>query len=303
MAYPYLQDIVEAATGLHVPLPLPTFGLCVAVAVLASMAVARLELRRLHAEGRIGLAFVRSRHGGPESVPPQHLVTDLALIVVISGIVGARLFSVAEYPHELADRPLALLLARQGFNFYGALVFGTLAGSLYLRSHRLPLAACCDALAPALMLGYAIGRIGCQLSGDGDWGVPANMALKPDWLPMPLWAQTYAHNIVGVAIEPPGVYPTPLYETAMGLALFGLLWSVRRHRFRDGWLFSLYLLLCALERLTIEPLRVNQRIHLLGLAATQAQIISAVLLLAGLTGLVLTSRGRRRPAPPSPRPA
>ena len=301
MAYPYLQDLIEAATGLHVPLPLPTFGLCVALAVLVSMAVARLELRRLHATGRIGLALARRRDGSWSSVPPQDLVTDLALIVVIAGIVGARLFSVAEHPYALLSHPLDLLLTRQGFNFYGALAFGTLAGTLFLRRHRLPLAACCDALAPALMLGYALGRIGCQLSGDGDWGIAASLALKPEWLPTPLWAQTYEHNILGVSIAPPGVYPTPLYETAMGLFLFGILWSVREHPFRDGWLFSLYLVLCAVERLIIEPLRVNERVHLLGLAATQAQIISAVLLVLGLTGLVLASRVRRSRAPQSPR--
>jgi phosphatidylglycerol:prolipoprotein diacylglycerol transferase len=289
MAYPYLSDIVKATTGLDVPLPLPTFGLCVAIAVLASMIVARRELRRLHEAGHIGLALVR-RRDGRSSVPPESLVTDLALVVVIAGIAGARLFSVLEYPHALATHPLELLFTRQGFNFYGALVFGTLAGALFLRRHRLPLAACCDALAPALMLGYALGRIGCQLSGDGDWGIPANMASKPEWLPTPLWAQTYAHNILGVSIAPPGVYPTPLYETAMGLALFGLLWGVRKHPFRDGWLFALYLVLCALERLLIEPLRVNERVHLLGVAATQAQIISVVLLALGATGLALASR-------------
>jgi phosphatidylglycerol:prolipoprotein diacylglycerol transferase len=288
MAYPYLRDIVKATTGLDVPLPLPTFGLCVAVAVLVSMAVARLELRRLHAAGRIGLA--QTRRAGSPRAPPQSLVTDLALVIVIAGIAGARLFSVLEYPRALAAHPLELLFTRQGFNFYGALVFGTLAGALFLRRHRLPLAACCDALAPALMLGYALGRIGCQLSGDGDWGIPANMALKPEWLPTPLWAQTYAHNILGVSIAPPGVYPTPLYETAMGLALFGLLWGVRKHPFRDGWLFALYLVLCALERLLIEPLRVNERVHLLGVAATQAQIISVVLLALGAMGLALASR-------------
>jgi len=88
----------------------------------------------------------------------------------------------------------------------------------------------CDAVAPALMLGYAVGRLGCQISGDGDWGIPADMALKPGWLPAWLWAQTYANNIFGAAIAPPGVYPTPIYETLLSLAAFGVLWACASSR-------------------------------------------------------------------------
>jgi prolipoprotein diacylglyceryltransferase len=95
-----------------------------------------------------------------------------------------------------------------------------------------------DAAAPAMMLGYAIGRLGCQLSGDGDWGIAADFALKPNWLPDWLWAQTYENNIAGVAIPPPGVYPTPLYEIAMALTLAWLLWTLRSQRHRAGFLFS-----------------------------------------------------------------
>jgi hypothetical protein len=73
------------------------------------------------------------------------------------------------------------------------------------------------------MLGYALGRIGWQISGDGDWGIPANMALKPTWLPQWTWAQTYNHNILGIAIPSPGVYPTPLYEVVNTVVnLFGI---------------------------------------------------------------------------------
>jgi phosphatidylglycerol:prolipoprotein diacylglycerol transferase len=102
-----------------------------------------------------------------------------------------------------------------------------------------------------------IGRIGCQISGDGDWGIAANMALKPDWLPSWLWAQTYDNNIYGELIAAPGVYPTPIYETAMALLCFALLWPCGAIHSRIGWLFSLYLLLAGAERLLIEQIRVN----------------------------------------------
>ena len=95
------------------------------------------------------------------------------------------------------------------------------------------------------------------------------MSLKPAWLPTWLWAQTYDHNITGVAIPPPGVYPTPIYETLLGLAAFGLLWAARKHPYRTGWLFALYLVLSGTERFFIELIRVNPHVQLFGLAASR----------------------------------
>lgn len=86
-----------------------------------------------------------------------------------------------------------------------------------------------DALAPSLILGYGIGRLGCQVAGDGDWGISANMALKPGWLPDWFWAQTYEGNILGVTIADPGVYPTPIYEAMTALGIFVLLWLIKKN--------------------------------------------------------------------------
>ena len=105
-----------------------------------------------------------------------------------------------------------------------------------------------DAVSPALMLAYAIGRIGCQISGDGDWGIAADLAAKPGWLPDWLWAQTYDGNIAGVLIDPPGVYPTPIYESVMAFIAFAMLWRLRKQGHKPGWLFGLYVLLVGLER-------------------------------------------------------
>jgi phosphatidylglycerol:prolipoprotein diacylglycerol transferase len=110
----------------------------------------------------------------------------------------------------------------------------------------------------------------------------------PDWL----WAQTYEHNIVGELIAPPGVYPTPIYETAMALLLFALLWRLRGHGFRRGWLFALYLVLAGAERLVIERIRVNPVLHLLGVQATQAQMVAAAFVAVGAVALLGLSRPR-----------
>jgi len=140
------------------------------------------------------------------------------------------------------------------------------------------------------MLAYGIGRIGCQLSGDGDWGIMADMALKPDWLPTVLWAQTYTGNILGVTIPAPGVYPTPIYETIMATGLFAILWRLRDHRFSHGWLFALYCVFAGVERWLIEKIRVNATVHFIGMELTQAEIISAVLVVGGLAAIIFLMR-------------
>lgn len=296
MAFPYLSDFVKALTGVDLPLPLPMFGLMVAAAFLVSIGVARREVRRLHETGRIGLA--RRRIKGKDgqhvdvSVPPQDIVGELGVIVAIVGLIGARLFHLLEYPHEFVADPWGMIFSRSGFTIFGGLIFGTIAGVIYVKQRGLPIRVTCDGVAPAMMLGYAIGRIGCQLSGDGDWGIPANLALKPGWLPAWLWAQTYDNNILGVTIAPPGVYPTPIYETLMGLTIFGILWGVRKHPFQAGWLFVLYLLFSGVERFSIELIRANSVVHILGIAASQAQIISGVMIILGVLGL--TMLGSRR---------
>ena len=295
MSFPYLQDLVRAATGINVPLPLPTFGLCVLGAAAVAIQVAKLEVHRRHQSGQIGLAVRQVRRDGRRievPVAPQDLVVDFGLMITLAGIVGARIFSMLEVPREFLADPWGMIFSRQGFNFFGGLVFGVIGGMLYFRRHRLPVLATCDAFAPAMMLGYALGRVGCQLAGDGDWGIPANMALKPHWLPTFLWAQTYDHNVIGESLAPPGVYPTPLYEIAVGLLVFAILWWLRKLPMRPGWLFSVYLLLCGLERSVIELIRVNPRINLLGIELTQAQIIAASLVVLGAVGMAVCQRPR-----------
>jgi phosphatidylglycerol:prolipoprotein diacylglycerol transferase len=297
MAYPLLSDLIRELTGKQLPLPVPMFGLLVAAALLSAMWVTEHELRRMYAGGLIP-AGQRQRKVGSGSVesvpvPPHEFVTELGMIMAAAGIVGARIFHLLEYPGAFVADPWGMIFTRSGFTIYGGLIFGLIAGAWYARRRGIQLAALSDALAPALMLGYAIGRIGCQVSGDGDWGITANMALKPDWLPIWLWAQTYTNNIAGVLIAPPGVYPTPIYETLMGLAVFVILWSVRRHPFRAGWLFALFMVLCGIERFLIELIRVNAVITVFGLQATQAEIVSVLFVLAGIAGLIWL-RDRRR---------
>jgi phosphatidylglycerol---prolipoprotein diacylglyceryl transferase len=295
MAYPSLGDLLRDLIGLDLPLPIPTFGLLVALALLATVHLAESELRRKHVAGEMPLAERRGKSkdgAASSSVPAYELLTGLALVMVFAGLIGARIFHLLEYWDEFTRDPVGMIFTRSGFTIFGGLVFGLLAGAIYAKRHRIPLPQLGDAIAPAMMMGYAIGRIGCQLSGDGDWGIAADVALKPSWVPLWLWAQTYEGNVAGVLIEPPGVYPTPIYETVMALAAFAILWALRKHPWRAGWLFSLFLLLTGIERLLIEQIRVNATFEFLGVQLTQAELIAAAMLLAGLIGAVVLRKPR-----------
>ncbi|WP_036172181.1 prolipoprotein diacylglyceryl transferase [Massilia sp. 9096] len=297
MAFPYLSDLVYWLTGWRLPLPFAMFGLFVAFGALAAAACLRRELSRLYRSGGIGPArrMVKGQNGTavPAEAAPHTLVSDFAIVVLVAGVIGSRVFHILEHLDEFRLEPWSMIFSRSGLSIYGGLIFGAGAGVLLLRRWRIPVRPFMDAIAPALMLGYAIGRLGCQVSGDGDWGIAANMAAKPAWLPGWLWAQNYDHNIAGVLIAAPGVYPAPIYESLMALACFALLWALRRHRFQAGWLFSLYLVLAGAERFLIEQIRVNVQFHFHGLTFTQAELISVVYLCLGAVGLALLSR----PAP------
>ena len=296
MSYPFLSDLVRDLTGLDLPLPLPMFGLCVAAAMLTTLKLTEIELRRMHTSGLIPSAQRTVRTDGVprvESVPAFELTANLGMLMAIVGIIGAKIFHLLEYSDQFFADPFGMIFSRNGFTIFGGLICGVIAASIYARKHRIALRELSDALAPALMLGYAIGRIGCQISGDGDWGITADLAAKPSWLPLWFWAQTYEGNIAGVTIAPPGVYPTPIYETLMGVLAFAFLWSVRKHSWQPGWLFCLFLILTGIARFLIEQIRVNIATQWLGMEFTQAEIIALSFVLLGIIGVILTMRQKR----------
>jgi len=225
------------------------------------------------------LASVEARRRLP-SIDPD-LMSNVCLVGFITGLIGARIFHILEYPREFLAHPLDMILSRGGFTIFGGLIVGLSIAGWYARRKGAPLATMLDAAAPGLLLAYAIGRIGCQISGDGDWGIAVS-GPAPAWLPDWLWAQTYDGNIAGVTIAPPGVYPTPIYESLMSFAAFGVLWALRKQPHASLWLFGVYLLLAGVERLLIEFIRVNSTYSLFGVAITQAQIIATACVFVGL---------------------
>lgn len=245
---------------------------------------------------------------------PDEMAGTITLIALIAGVVGSKLFSVFEnWDRFLAD-PSGELFSASGLTFYGGLILATLSIWLYVRSKGVPFLRVADAASPSLILAYGIGRIGCQLSGDGDYGIPTDVP----------WAMTYPNGTVStLAKENPGlveqfrqifpdrpvpadipVHPAPVYETLAALAAFALLWALRKRPMAAGMLFSIYLVLAGIERLLVEFIRLNP----LYVGLSQAQWISiGMIVLGAMMFWTLRNRpadpigepvaARRRPAP------
>ena len=214
---------------------------------------------------------------------------EMALAALVGGLVGARVYYVVQNYSAVKHDLVGSLFSGSGLVWYGGVIGGALAVIAWAVWRGMLDLGLLDLASVPLAMGYAIGRIGCQLAGDGDYGKVSNLP----------WAMSYRH---GTVPTPPGVkvQPTPIYETlAMGLAAWWL-WRMR-DRFRAGALFAFYLLLSGLERLLVEFVRRNHRVAI-GLTAPQFESIA--LLAAGAIWLILLARGGGlRPRPSSSRTA
>ena len=234
-----------------------------------------------------------------EVVYPHQLVSEITMMSALGGIVGAKLFDALEDWDNFIHDPIGLLFSGSGLTMYGGLIVGAIVVLRYAKKNNIPALHLCDANAPGLMLAYGFGRLGCQVAGDGDWGVP-NLHPKPDWmgfLPEWFWSYRYPHNVVNQDMPIPNcqgqhcfileypVFPTPLYESIVCIGLFFLLWGIRKKFTTPGMMFSVYLLLNGIERFLVEQIRVNSKYHFAGLAFTQAQLISLCLILLGTFGI------------------
>lgn len=230
--------------------------------------------------------------------PFQH-VPNMTLIAAVAGIVGAKIFHNLENFDEFLQDPIGNLISFSGLTMYGGLIVASFSVIWYARKNGINIPHLIDACAPSLMLAYGTGRLGCQIAGDGDWGI-VNLAEKPSWFFLPdwFWSYTYPNNVnnVGIPIadcqgkfcsvlEHP-VFPTPLYESMACILLFLLLWSLRKKITIPGMMFSIYLMFNGVERFFIEKIRVNNTYDILGNKITQAEIISVALFILGTIGIL-----------------
>jgi phosphatidylglycerol:prolipoprotein diacylglycerol transferase len=228
------------------PLTIQMFGLCLGVAFLVA---GWMVARRLGELGR-----------------PVDLAYEMVFAALIGGIVGAKLWFLAENGGPL--------FSGTGLTFYGGLIGGALAVILWTRHRGALDLKLADAVVPSLAAAYAIGRIGCQFAGDGDYGKAWNGP----------WAMSYPNGTVPTTTP---VHPTPIYETLVMGAFAIVLWRLR-DRFRPGILSAIYLIGVGVERFLIEFLRRNDPI---ALGLTQAQWVSVGFMVAGVA-LLMVLRGR-----------
>jgi phosphatidylglycerol:prolipoprotein diacylglycerol transferase len=235
------------------PLTLQTFGLMFALAFLAAGALVAKRLKEL---GK-----------------PIDWAYEMGFAALVGGVVGSRLYFVVQNYDSVKDDLLGNLFGGSGLVWYGGVIGGALAVLAWAWYRDFLELALLDLVAPALALGYAIGRIGCQLSGDGDYGEAWDGP----------WAMSYPEGTVPTDAT---VHPTPIYETlAMGLGAW-ILWQLR-DRFRAGVLFALYLIYAGVERFLAEFIRRNSDA---ALGLTGAQLESLAMMVAGVTWLYLVRR-------------
>lgn len=228
---------------------------------------------------------------------PHELMGNILAIAAITGLLGAKIFHNLEYIGDFIQNPIDALLSFSGLTFYGGLILAAFSVLYYTRKNGIPTLHMIDAAAPGLMLAYGIGRIGCHLSGDGDWGI-VNIAANPiGFLPDWFWSYNYPNNVVNEGIPMPDcigphcfmlpqpVYPTPFYEAIAGITLFLLLWQLRKRITTSGVLFCIYLMVNGTERFLIEKIRVNSTYEIFGAHITQAELISSLFVIIGSLGI------------------
>lgn len=232
------------------PLEITGFGLGMLLAFVIGQLVATAVLQRRGQDGEI--------------------MGDVTVGAVIGGLLGAKL-----YYTVLTGDPAALF-SRAGFVFWGGLIGGIIASVLVIRAKGRRFTEISDATAPGLAAAYAVGRTGCWAVGD-DYGRPWNGFLSvafPDGAPPSTVANLVRQfGLRDYADLPPdlvlAVHPTQLYETAMGLVMFWILWRLKDHRHAAGWLFGAYCVLQGTERFLIEFLRAKDDRVLGGLTVAQ----------------------------------
>lgn len=261
------QKLVKAILNVLIPyihfgpVTIGSFGLLMLLAFLAGYFVLRADIHRR------GM-----------NLDAQNVVTVCALL----GIIGAKLYHVFETPSDLIANPLGEVFSRSGFAWFGGLLGVLLALYLMARKYKLSYLAILDVCAPAAAIGYAVGRIGCLTSGDGDYGTPTSLP----------WGMSFPNGLVPTTQH---VHPTPIYEAIAATLIFWYLWRQGAKSLRGpravGEVAALYLIWMGVERFVVEFIRINPR-SFFGLSNAQAASLGSIV--AGAAVLITVKKNFRR---------
>lgn len=282
------------------PFKIYSYGLMLGIAFLLGSYILSLELKR-------------------KNLNPN-IASTVTLLAVIFGIAGAKLLFLFENWTAFTRDPFGMAFSAGGLTWYGGFIVGITAIYIYIRRKRVPFLRFLDALGIALILGYGVGRIGCHLSGDGDYGYPTTLPWgtiyaqgisKPSeaaegyfrrhpeeatfWhydslraIPAGIDRQGRPYNEFDATIP---MHPAPIYEFILGVIGFLILWSLRKRISPDGKLFMIYLMLASVFRFSVEFVRLNP--HLL-FGLSEAQLIAIVLFIVGSGGYVILGKKGQR---------
>ena len=235
-----------------------------------------------------------------EIIHPYQNTWNLLIVTIVSALIGSKLFDILDNFGSFLKDPVHSLVSFSGLTFYGGFIVTVIVLMQFVKIIKLDWKHVIDSSAPVIMIGYAVGRLGCHFSGDGCWGI-INTIAQPHWLawlPDWFWAYDFPHNVVNDGIPIPGctgqhcmilenpVFPTSLYESIISFISFGVLWIMRRRIKAPVVIFGLFMILNGVERFFIEHIRINNKYNFLGLNFTQAEIISAGLILCGIAVMV-----------------
>jgi len=240
----------------------------------------------------LGIAFIVASYILTKEVERRkmnpNIATEVTLLSIIFGVIGAKLFHLFENWEAFIVSPLKMAFSPGGLTFHGGLLVVIIAVWIYSKRKNIPFFTIADLAAPSLALAYGIGRIGCHLAGDGDYGFPTNLP----------WGTNYENGTVppsvmfrgseiaksfsgGVVPDNTPLHPTPIYEFLIMLFIFFILWKLRKKEWPDGKLFTVYLMLAGLERFAVEFIRLNPKLFF---GLSEAQLISIILMAAGIIG-------------------
>ena len=264
-------------------IPVYSFGLMMGLGFILGSAVLTKELKR-------------------KGIDPN-LSSTITLLAILLGLAGSKILYVIEDWNVFVRQP-SIVFSPGGLTWYGGFVLAAGAIFYYVRKKGVPFLRIADATSPGLMLGYGIARIGCHLSGDGDYGMPTDLP----------WATVYSngtyppslafrefpaiiqkYGVDGVVPDSIPVHPAPVYECIAGVLLFFILWTFRKKIAQDGKIFMLYLMFAGIARFLVEYIRINPRL-LFGLS--EAQLISLCIVIIGVIGFISLSKREQLPLVP-----
>ena len=251
------------------PITIYSFGAFMALAALTAAWVVHMELKRRGYNRELASSFV--------------------FAAAVGGLIGARLLFILDEWEAFLAAPMNYIFTGAGFTWYGGFLGGTVAVSWVVKKNKIPWLVGADIAAPALAIAYGVGRLGCPVAGDGDWGTVTDVP----------WGVAYTKAIIGWVDPntgipyPPGVrvHPTPIYEFIESVIVFTILWLLKDKGYAPGTIAWLYLILAGFARFIVEFWRINPS---LASGLSEAQWFSLALM--GLGFILLMARPAKRAA-------